>query len=90
MLHLFEKYVDVGFNTIYYDVPMMRGVFAGYDTEQLKWLNDRLIVNKVKPWDLGLGEWSPTDHVDIMPVCPGAGSQNIFAGRIHHHTLEEL
>lgn len=90
MLHLFEKYVGVGFNTIYYDVPMMRGVLAGYDTEQLKWLNDQLIVHKVKPWDLGLGEWSPTDHVDIMPVCPGAGSQNIFAGRIHHHTLEEL
>jgi hypothetical protein len=90
MLQLFELYTSVSFNGIYYDVPMLRAVFQGYTTDQLKWLNDQLIVEKVKPWDLGLGEWSPRDHVDIMAVCPGSGSQNIFAGRIHHHTLEEL
>src|SRR5574343_203626 len=65
---LFEAYCAVSFNGNYYDVPMITAALVGYTAEQLKWLNDRIIVEKVKPWELGLPEWKPADHIDVMEV----------------------
>ena len=87
---LFEAYSVISFNGLRYDVPMITSALMGYTAEQLKWQNDRIIVEKVKPWELGLPEWSPADHVDIMEVIPGAGSQKLFAGRIHYKTMRDL
>ena len=87
---LFDAYCSVSFNGNYYDVPMITAALSGYTAEQLKWLNDRIIVEKVKPWELGLPEWSPADHIDVMEVVPGAGSQKLFAGRIHYKTMRDL
>lgn len=90
MLWLFSNYRVVSFNGHGYDVPMLRGVFAGMGCADLKMLNDKLIVERIMPWNLGLGEWAPTDHIDIMKVCPGKGSQNQFAGRIHYKVMQDL
>lgn len=87
---LFETYTVVSFNGLRYDIPMITAALSGYSSEQLKWLNDRIIVDKVKPWELGLPEWAPADHIDIMEVVPGAGSQKLFAGRIHYKTMRDL
>lgn len=87
---LFQVYTVISFNGLGYDVPMLRGVLAGFNTAQLKELNDRIIVDKVKPWELGMGEWQPADHIDVMQVAPGAGSQKQFAGRIHCKTMRDL
>jgi hypothetical protein len=87
---LFEVYTVVSFNGIYYDVPMISAALAGYSAEQLKWLNDRIIVDKAKPWELGLPEWKPADHVDVMEVAPGAGGQKQYAGRIHCKKMQDL
>lgn len=87
---LFEAYCSVSFNGNYYDVPMITAALSGYTAEQLKWLNDRIIVEKVKPWELGLPEWRPADHIDVMEVAPGAGSQKQYAGRIHCKTMRDL
>ncbi len=87
---LFDAFCAVSFNGNYYDVPMITAALSGYTAEQLKWLNDRIIVEKVKPWELGLPEWKPSDHIDVMEVVPGAGSQKLFAGRIHYKTMRDL
>lgn len=87
---LFEAYTVVSFNGNYYDVPMISAALSGYTAEQLKWLNDRIIVEKAKPWELGLPEWRPADHIDVMEVAPGAGSQKQYAGRIHCKTMRDL
>lgn len=87
---LFEAYSVISFNGNYYDVPMITAAMSGYTAEQLKWLNDRIIVEKVKPWELGLPEWKPSDHIDVMEVAPGAGSQKQYAGRIHCKTMRDL
>lgn len=87
---LFDAYRSVSFNGNYYDVPMITAALSGYTAEQLKWLNDRIIVEKVKPWELGLPEWRPADHIDVMEVVPGAGSQKQYAGRIHCKTMRDL
>ncbi len=86
----FQAYTVISFNGLGYDVPMLRGVLAGFNTAQLKELNDRIVVDKIKPWELGMGEWQPADHIDIMHACPGAGSQNQFAARIHFRELQDL
>lgn len=90
MRTLFEAYCVVSFNGNYYDVPMICAALSGYTAEQLKWLNDRIIVEKAKPWDLGLPDWKPSDHIDVMEVAPGAGSQKQYAGRIHYKTMRDL
>lgn len=87
---LFETFCVVSFNGRGYDVPMISAALAGYTCEQLKWLNDRIIVERVKPWELGLPEWQPADHIDVMEVAPGAGSQKQYAGRIHCKTMRDL
>lgn len=87
---LFEAYCVVSFNGNYYDVPMITAAISGYTAEQLKWLNDQIIVEKRKPWELGLPEWKPADHIDIMEVAPGMGSQKQYAGRIHCKKMQDL
>jgi hypothetical protein len=90
ILQYFSEYTTVSFNGIRYDVPMIAAALAGYTCEQLKWLNDQLIVHKAKPWELGIPEWKPADHIDIMEVLPGMGGQKMYAGRIHCKTMRDL
>jgi len=87
---LFEAFTTVSFNGNGYDIPMITAALMGYRPDQLKWLNDQIIVERVRPWDLNLPEWRPSNHIDIMEVIPGAGSQKLFAGRIHYKTMRDL
>lgn len=90
MLLMFSAYTVISFNGLGYDVPMITAALMGYNPSQLKWLNDRIIVEQTKPWDLGLPEWKPSDHIDVMEVAPGAGSQKQYAGRIHCKKMQDL
>lgn len=87
---LFNRFTLVSFNGNYYDVPMICAALQGYTCEQLKWLNDQIILEGRKPWELGLPEWKPADHIDIMEVLPGTGSQKMYAGRIHCKLMRDL
>jgi len=87
---LFQTYTVISFNGINYDVAMITGALCGYTPEQLKVINDRMIVEKVRHWELGLPRWQPTDHIDIMEVAPGAGSLKQYAGRIHSKKIQDL
>jgi len=87
---LFQLFTVVSFNGNGYDVPMIAAALSGYTVEQLKWLSDEIIVNQAKPWELGLPEWKPADHVDICEVLPGEGSQKQYAGRIHCKAMQDL
>ena len=90
ILFIFECFCVVSFNGNYYDVPMINAALAGYSCEQLKWLNDKIILEKAKPWELNLPDWKPSDHIDVMEVAPGMGSQKQYAGRIHCPTMRDL
>jgi hypothetical protein len=89
--YLFRLFTVISFNGNYYDVPMISAALCGFTCEQLKWVNDEIIVQQKKPWELGLStEWRPPDHIDVMEVLPGAGSQKQYAGRIHCKTMRDL
>lgn len=87
---LFREYTVISFNGNNYDIPMITAALNGYTCEQLKQLNDTIIVQGAKPWELGLPDWKPADHIDIMEVTPGVGSQKVYAGRIHCKTMRDL
>ena len=87
---LFEIFTLVSFNGNYYDVPIIAAALAGFTCEQLKWISDQIILAKRKPWELGTPEWKPPDHIDLMEVLPGAGSQKQYAGRIHAKRMIDL
>lgn len=87
---IFDLFTVVSFNGINYDVPMIGGALVGFDTSQLKALNDRIIVDKVKHWELGVSDWKPTSHIDVMEVAPAQGSQKQYAGRIHCKKMQDL
>lgn len=86
----FKHFQTISFYGIYYDVPMIAAALSGYNTEQLKWLSDKLIVDKVKPWELQLPDWKPDDHIDLMNVAPGAGGQKQYGARIHSKKIQDL
>jgi hypothetical protein len=87
---LFELFTTVSFNGNHYDVAMVCAALTGYSCEQLKWLSDEIIVNKVPPWKLNLPDWKPADHIDLIEVAPGGGSQKQYAGRIHCKLMQDL
>lgn len=86
----FDRYTVISFNGIRYDVPMITAALMGYTPAQLKELSDRMIVHKVKHWELGLPDWKPRDHIDLIEVAPGAGSQKQYGARIHCKTIRDL
>lgn len=94
VLYLFGIFTVVSFNGNTYDSPMIAGALNGYEPMQLKWLSDKIIVEEVKPWEIeekcGVPRWEPPDHIDVMEVAPGAGSQKQFVGRIHFKTMRDL
>lgn len=87
---LFSAYTTVSFNGLGYDISMLIAATIGHTPLQLKQLSDRIIIGKMRPWQLDLPEWAPTDHIDIMEVAPGSGSQKQYAGRIHCKTMRDL
>lgn len=91
ILAAFEGYCAVSFNGRGYDVWMIGAAASGYTPAELKALNDTIIVQRVKPWEIpDLPRWDPPDHIDIMEVAPGAGSLKQYAGRIHAHRMQDL
>ena len=69
---LFEAYTTVSFNGNYYDVPMITAALIGYTAEQLKWLNDRIIV-EVSATGTAIREYA---WLDDLPVAVLDGSVN--------------
>lgn len=81
----------ISFNGMHYDVPMIRAALLGYNTYDLKRLNDRIIGDGVKSWELGPEfDWKLRDHIDIKEVLPGNFSQKMYAGIIHYPSMQDL
>lgn len=90
LAQIFQVVTVISFNGNNYDVPMILAAMQGYTAADLKRQNDMIIVNGLKPWELPLPRWQPADHIDIMEVIPGQGSQKVYAGRIHSKTMRDL
>lgn len=91
VLAQFDGYLAVSFNGRGYDQWMIGAACSGYTPAELKTLNDTIIVQRVKPWEIpDLPRWEPPNHVDLMEVAPGDGSLKFYAARIHSKTIRDL
>lgn len=96
--HLAELASDctwVGFNSLNYDLPMIRLALCGASTEQLKQLNDAIIMGGLKRWEVERAGYAQhpikIDHVDIMEVIPGVRiGLKTYMARNHSRTLQDL
>lgn len=86
----FDTHTVYSFNGFGYDNWMIGYALSGATPEELKVINDRIIVDGIKPWELGLPRWEPADHIDLREVAPGDGSQKLYAGRMHSKTMRDL
>lgn len=87
---IFKLFTVVSFNGNGYDIAMITGALSGYSVSKLKQLSDRIIVDEVKPWQLGLPDWKPKDHIDLMEVAPGQAGLKMYAARIHSKKIQDL
>ena len=87
--NILDQYRVISFNGTKYDGPMLSAALKGATCEQIKTLSDKIIVNNLQPWSLGIPEmcW---DHIDIFEVAPGMASLKIYGGRLHCPKLQDL
>jgi len=87
---IFNNYTCVSFNGINYDIPMIIACLHHFNNDQLKKINDCIIVGGLKHWQLSLPQWCAKDHIDLMEVAPGKASLKQYAGRIHSKKIQDL
>jgi hypothetical protein len=94
---VFRRYTVITFNGQKYDLPMILYAMSGATNAELKDASDDLILYGTPHWVFmerhGLSVPDFIDHIDLMPVSPGAPqmpSLKIYAGRLHSRKMQEL
>ena len=95
LVDLLARYTIYTFNGNNYDLLMLLYALSGATCNELKELNDHIIVKGLKPWDFereyGITKPDWLDHVDIMEVAPGVRmGLKIYAGRMHAPKMQDL
>lgn len=91
---LVHSYRTVGFNSIKYDLPLLWFAYLrSSTTEQIKHLSDEIILENAWPKqlekDYGFTIF-PTEHIDLIEVCPLRGSLKLYGGRLHAKRIQDL
>jgi hypothetical protein len=84
-----KQYRVVGFNSTNYDLPLTAFAIGGATCAQIKQASDKIIVEKMWSWDLGLKPF-PCEHIDLMKLAPGTASLKLYGARIHAPRLQDL
>jgi hypothetical protein len=84
----------ITFNGRSYDMPMLWSAIRGETNRGLKTLNDRIIVGRVRWWEVEevLGFRIPaSDHIDLIEPQPNAiASLKTLNGRLHGARMQDL
>ena len=79
----------ISFNGNGYDIPIVSCILAGGDAAECKTISDRIIVDGIPAWKLGL-DLIDCDHVDLIEVSPGQASLKIYGGRLNTKKMQDL
>lgn len=92
---LLKQYTIITFNGNGYDKWVLFGALEGYTNEQLHELTERIIVGRMKPWDIereyDLVQPSYMDHIDLIEPAPAVMiSLKMYGGRLHAPRMQDL
>ena len=79
----------ISFNGTHFDLPLLTLALQGASCLAIKRAADRIIVNGLRHWDLGI-EPMAVDHIDVMDVAPGQASLKLYGARMHAPKLQDL
>jgi hypothetical protein len=82
-----HRFLTVGFNTIYYDLPLILDSLKGSSPEKLKSYSNEIIQERKRAFSPQI---SKLNHIDIMEVAPLHDGLKTYAGRIHAPRMQEL
>jgi DNA polymerase elongation subunit (family B) len=83
----------VGFNSRFYDLPLLTMAMLGYRAPALKEISNAIIYEELKQRDfeqkynVKIGKYN---HVDLIEVAPLMASLKIYGGRLHCQRMQEL
>ena len=90
---IIHNYKTVGFNSINYDLLMIWYSYANQDTLSLQQLSNDIIYRNVRKKEL-LDKYKfiiyPTNHIDLIEVCPLKGSLKLYTARLHTKRVQDL
>ena len=91
ILNILNQYTIVGFNSLNYDIPMISFALTGANTNQLKELNDMIILKGVRYWEHDHDLVTPHRHIDLFEVAPGTRTGlKTYGGRINAPKMQDL
>ena len=86
---IFSRYRVVSFNGDNFDLPIISQAMRGVNNIGLKNVADKIILNNIKSWNLGI-EPIKCDHIDIIEVAPSMVSLKMYGGRMHYPKMQDL
>lgn len=91
---LMHNYLSIGFNSLNYDLLIIRAAIMGFDNNQLKELSDVIIKSNKPSWliakSCGIKIPKTWDHIDLIELPIGRSSLKIYGGRLNAHTIQDL
>lgn len=98
LIAFLQAYTVYTFNGNSYDIFMTLAAIGGYDNQNLKWLNDKIIpppgFPRVNSWEIerefNLRPPAYLDHVDIIEILPGMHGLKMYMAKMHSPKLQEL
>lgn len=93
---IMEKYLTIGFNSNYYDLPMITAALNGFDNRHLKHISDAIINAKnyeqywasLKKFNIYPQKWN---HIDIKNIASSLSvSLKMYGARMHLKTIQDL
>lgn len=89
--NIMVRRTTVGFNSINFDLPLLVSALNGANNQQLKDLADKIILQDIKYWQLGIHIPTQWDHIDIKEPAPGVMTGlKTYGARMHSPKLQDL
>lgn len=90
---IMHSYRTVGFNSINYDLSMIWCSYCWQDTVTLQQLSQDIVLYNKRKHELTKDYKFiiyPTNHIDLIEVCPLKGSLKLYSARIHVSRIQDL
>lgn len=80
-----RNYTLVGFNSLKYDMPLAWLSLTTQDPKRLKAASNDLIAGQTYKFKV-----QPTQHIDLIEVCPLRGSLKLYGARLHAARIQDI